>query len=357
MTAYLQWFGKRIEGVAVNKEKETLYLRVDPENPEPEKIEVAAAVIRAGGLVAFPTETVYGLGANAFDRKAVEKIFAVKGRPRRNPLIVHVASVEQARQLVASWPKVAEVLAGSFWPGPLTLVLPRAPQVPDEVTAGLPNVGLRFPAHKVALALITTSGVPLAAPSANLSGRPSPTRAEHVKDDLEGRIDLILDGGPTGVGVESTVLDLTGKSPLILRPGGVTREELEEVLGEKVDISEASEFQHYTPRAAVVMVVGEPGEQVAKIKKYLETHPNLRVGILVTAENADFYGELRKLVAFFKVLGSRKRPEEVAAELFGALREGDKKGLDVLLVETVPASGIGLAVLNRVTQAAGNKVI
>jgi len=343
----------------VKKDKDTLYLSVDPENPEPEKIEVAAEVIRSGGLVAFPTETVYGLGANAFDRTAVEKIFVVKGRPRRNPLIVHVASVKQARQLVASWPQVAEILARRFWPGPLTLVLPRAPEIPDEVTAGLPNVGLRFPAHKVALALIAASGVPLAAPSANLSGRPSPTRAEHVRDDLGGKIDLILDGGPTGVGVESTVLDLTGELPVILRPGGVAREELEEVLGVKVRISsgEASKYQHYTPQAAVVMVVGDPLEQADKIKNYLETHPNLRVGILATAENAPLYRGFRQQIAYFQVLGSRKRPEEVAAKLFASLRECDKKGLDVILVETVPASGIGLAVINRLAQAARNKVI
>jgi len=343
----------------MKKDKEALYLRVDPENPEPDKIEVAAKVIRAGGLVAFPTETVYGLGANAFDRRAVEKVFVVKGRPRGNPLIVHVASVEQARELVSSWPRVAEILAQKFWPGPLTLILPRAPVIPDEVTAGFPNVALRFPAHRIALALIKMSGVPLAAPSANLSGRPSPTRAEHVWDDLGGKIDLILDGGPTGVGVESTILDLTGQHPVILRPGGVTREKLEEVLGVKVSLSSEEErkYQHYTPQAVVVMVVGEPQEQAEKIKKYLEVHPDLKVGILATAENAPFYQDLRERITCFKVLGARSRPEEIAAELFASLREFDKKGLDVILVETVSASGIGLAVMNRLAQAAENRII
>ncbi len=382
----------------------TRYLTVNPENPDPEAIAEAAAVIRSGGTVAFPTETVYGLGANGLDPAAVERIFIAKGRPRRNPLILHVASTEQARRLVTDWPVVADNLAARFWPGPLTLILPRAAMIPDLVTAGLPSVALRMPSHSVALALIRKSGVPIAAPSANTSGCPSPTLAEHVLSDLDGKIDLILDGGPTNVGVESTILDLTGEQPVLLRPGGVTREDLEQVLGEVlvhdtampgavaviadntpagpgiavpcpaagVGASSGGEaapcpgtlFRHYAPRAEALVVTGDSREQEAKVGDYLAAHPGKKVALLATAENATVYlqmmvggGTTGTAPVHVEVLGSRSRPEEIASRLFSALRRCDQAGAQVILMEAIPLSGIGLAVMNRLYRAAANRTI
>lgn len=356
---------------------ETRILRVDPEHPDPAVIAAAAEVIKQGGTVAFPTETVYGLGANALDPEAVMKIFRAKGRPRGNPLIAHIASLAQARTLVACWPPAAEALARRFWPGPLTLILPRGAGVPDEVTAGLPTVALRLPAHPVALALIEASGVPIAAPSANISGRPSPTCAGHVWKDLAGRIDLILDGGATEVGVESTILDLSGPRPVLLRPGGVSREELERVLETEIllhpavlqggigaaegelDVapSPGTLFRHYAPAARVLLVSGTPQEQAAKIKNYLAEHPGVRAGVLATTENFPFYQAEGILPAYLEILGSRNCPEEIAGRLFSALRNCDDAGVDVILVEAIPASGIGLAVMNRLCRAAENRIL
>ncbi|HHW41899.1 MAG TPA: threonylcarbamoyl-AMP synthase [Syntrophomonadaceae bacterium] len=364
--------------------KATRYYRVDREHPAPDVIEAAARVIRGGGTVAFPTETVYGLGANGLDPEAVEKIFRAKGRPRGNPLILHVSSLDQARGLVAAWPPEAETLARLFLPGPLTLILPRAPVVPDVVTAGLPSVALRYPAHPVALALIEASGVPIAAPSANLSGHPSPTCAAHVRSDLDGRIDVILDGGPTEVGLESTILSLTGDRPVLLRPGGVTREQIEKALGVEVKLHEAvltgrprpenpekgagSEatavapcpglfFKHYAPRARVIMVTGDPDRQAAKIGDYLNSHQDLRIGVLATEENAVSYRESTIPPAHLEILGSRRNPPEIASRFFGALRNCDDHEVDIILVETIPAAGIGLAVMNRLCRAAENRAI
>jgi len=395
--------------------KKTGYLRVNPENPDPEAITEAAAVIRSGGTVAFPTETVYGLGANGLDPAAVEGIFVAKGRPRRNPLILHVASTRQARRLVTAWPAAAENLAARFWPGPLTLILPRAPVVPDVVTAGLPSVALRMPSHSVALALIDRSGVPIAAPSANLSGSPSPTLAAHVLADLDGKIDIVLDGGPTSVGVESTILDLTGEQPVLLRPGGVTREDLEQVLGrvlvhdtampgtdtviadhkpagQEIDpqgpaaVVGASSgieaapcpgtlFRHYAPRAEALVVTGDSREQQAKVRNYLAAHPDRMVALLATAENAPVYQQMRVPGAgcrvplgrgaarrgagavHVEVLGSRKCPEEIASHIFSALRRCDQAGAQVILMEAIPLSGMGLAVMNRLYRAAANRTI
>jgi L-threonylcarbamoyladenylate synthase len=373
----------------------TRYLTVKPENPDPEAIAAAAAVVRSGGTVAFPTETVYGLGANGLDPEAVEGIFIAKGRPRRNPLILHVASTEQALRLVTDWPVTAASLAARFWPGPLTLILPRAAVVPDLVTAGLPNVALRMPAHPVALALIERSGVPIAAPSANLSGRPSPTLAEHVLADLDQKIDLILDGGPAAVGVESTILSLTGQWPVLLRPGGVTLEDLEQVLGKvlvhdtalpgkeaasagatpdrsaDLDLEPGGQaapcpgtlFRHYAPRAEALVVTGDSREQEAKVGAYLTAHPDRQVALLATTENAPVYLQMAatgcasgRLVQV-EVLGSRSRPEEIASRIFSALRRCDQAGAQVILMEAIPLSGIGLAVMNRLWRAAAKRTI
>lgn len=384
--------------------KTTSYIRVNPENPDPEAIAEAAAVIRSGGTVAFPTETVYGLGANGLDPAAVERIFIAKGRPRRNPLILHVASTEQARRLVTDWPVVADNLAARFWPGPLTLILPRAAMIPDLVTAGLPSVALRMPSHSVALALIRKSGVPIAAPSANLSGSPSPTLATHVLADLDGKIDIVLDGGPADIGVESTILALIGEQPVLLRPGGVTREDLEQVLGKvlvhdtaipgknavitgttpdgpEVDPQDPAAdpgmepgvqatpcpgtlFRHYAPRAEALVVTGDSRDQRAKVGDYLAAHPGRKVALLATAENATVYlqmmvggGTTGTAPVHVEVLGSRSRPEEIASRLFSALRRCDQAGAQVILMEAIPLSGIGLAVMNRLYRAAANRTI
>ncbi|RKO65619.1 L-threonylcarbamoyladenylate synthase [Desulfofundulus salinus] len=350
----------------------TAYWRVDPARPDPGIMARAGLILRQGGLVAFPTETVYGLGANALDALAVARIFEAKGRPQDNPLIVHVADRETVGRLACRVPASAGKLMDAFWPGPLTLVLPAADTIPRQVTAGLDSVGIRMPAHPVALALIAAAGVPVAAPSANLSGRPSPTTAEHVLQDLNGRIEVILDGGPAGVGLESTVLDLTGDVPVILRPGGITREELEKVIGEvRVDPgidgvpdrgSPAGEFRprspgmkyrHYAPRAPLVLVEGEPERVAARLKGLAESYLSRgwRVGILATAETAGEYKEGQVVVA-----GWRKDPATIASRLFGALRRFDELGVDIILAEGIEPRGMGLAVMNRLRRAADNRI-
>lgn len=367
----------------MKQDKQTRYLEIDPHHPETDVIQTAAEVIRDGGTVAFPTETVYGLGANGLNPEAVRKIYRAKGRPPGNPLILHISSLDQARSLATSWPPEAEHLARKFLPGPLTLILPRASIVPDAVTAGLPGVALRYPAHPVALALITACGVPIAAPSANLSGHPSPTTPAHVRADLDGRIDLILAGGPTEVGVESTILNLCGKYPVLLRPGVVTKEDLEAVLQSQIHVSPgvpggesasgrspgAAEqwpatapcpgilFKHYAPRAQVIMVTGEPDAQTVKIRGYLAAHPGVRVGVLGTTENAGVYREMEGDFICLEILGERSHPEEIANHLFGALRNCDRAGVDIILVETIPAAGVGLAVMNRLYLAADGRAI
>lgn len=356
--------------------KRTNCLRVDPERPQKEIIAAAARIIRDGGTVAFPTETVYGLGASGLEQSAVEKIYQAKGRPRRNPLILHVSTLSQATGLVSSWTLEADLLARRFWPGPLTIILPRAGIVPDIITAGLPNVALRFPSNLVAQALITVSGVPIAAPSANLSGRPSPTVAAHVLADLDGKIDMILDGGPAMVGVESTIISLVGEAPVLLRPGGVTREQLEEVLQRTVQVhsailqakpasieeTEAAPcpglfFKHYAPLAEAYMVTGSAAEQGEKILSYLAAHRNDRVAVLGTTENAAGYQKEGIAPVYLEILGSRDRPEEITRTLFGALRRSDQAEADMILVETISTAGIGLAFMNRLCRATENRVL
>ena len=272
-----------------------------------ESVALGARLIREGELVGFPTETVYGLGANALDARAVAKIFEAKGRPQDNPLITHVACVEEIPPLVRAIPAAARKLMEAFWPGPMTLILPKADCIPDAVSAGLDTVGIRLPANADARRLIRAAGCPIAAPSANRSGRPSPTTALHVLEDMDGRIPLILDGGACQVGVESSVIDATGEVPVILRPGGITPEMVERVLGHvRVD-------EH-------VAILG------------LDEHR---------------YGDRT-----FISLGSEKRPQEAAARLFAALRELDERGDTVALCEAVDTAGIGLAVMNRMGRAA-----
>ena len=326
----------------------------------------AAKLILAGELVAFPTETVYGLGANGLNGAAVAKIFEAKGRPSDNPLILHIAKKSDVRQLWSKMPKQAQSLMDTFWPGPLTLVAPKSDIVPDEVTAGLDTVAVRMPQNKTARALIAKTGVPIAAPSANRSGRPSPTTAQHVLDDLDGRIPLILDGGPCKYGVESTVLSLVGE-PTILRPGAITREMLAALIGEvrvsgsilnpmkegEVAASPGMKYQHYAPAAEVIVVLGKPEQAARRINAlYREAEAEgKRVEIAATEQTRQFYRANRHLV-----LGDRNEPETLCANLFSALREMDARA-ELILAEGIPAEDEGLAYMNRLLRAAGFHVI
>lgn len=325
-------------------------------------VRLAGSIIRSGGLVAFPTETVYGLGANGLDPAAVEGIFRAKGRPSDNPLILHVAKKSDVKDLWTRVPEEARLLMDAFWPGPLTLIFNRSSLVPDQVAAGLPTVAVRMPDHKTALALIRAAGVPIAAPSANLSGRPSPTTAQHVKADLEGRIDLILDGGPCRVGLESTVLSLCG-TPTILRPGGVTREMLEAVMG-SVQVSSAvlaplkrdgaapspgMKYKHYAPTAQVRIAGGSPRQAAENICTAYDiaSLEGKTCMIFATRQTQAFYRQ-RKYV----IIGDREDPATLCASLFSALRQyGDD--VDLVLCEALPQQEMGLAYMNRLLRAAG----
>jgi L-threonylcarbamoyladenylate synthase len=324
-------------------------LTVDPQHPEPESVARAAAVLRRGGLVAFPTETVYGLGANALDAEAVRRIFAAKGRPPHNPLIVHLADTSRVREVAADWPPEAERLAERFWPGPLTLVLPRAAAVPDIVTAGGPTVAVRVPVHPVALALLRAADVPVAAPSANRSAQLSPTRAQHVLEGLAGRIDLLLDGGPTPGGLESTVLDVTTTPPRLLRPGLVSPARLEEVVGVverphglpaegQALVSPGMLAKHYSPRTPLECVE-QGGTRVTEL-----VAAGLRIGWLSLSEE----GRSSGLVKVDMPLA----PAEYAAELYATLHEMDRLGLDRIVVTLPPEGEEWLAVRDRLRRAA-----
>ena len=348
--------------------KHTLMLKVNPENPETEKVQSAAAIIRKGGLVAFPTETVYGLGADALNPKAIAALFKAKKRPLDNPPIIHVENIETVNNLAKQVPPKAKQLMKLFWPGPLTIVFPRSPTVPDITVAGLDTIAVRMPKNKVALALIKQSNRPIAAPSANLAGKPSPTTAKHVFD-LNGRIDVILDGGPTIIGVESTVLDLSVNPPMILRPGGTTLEALKKILGDvklhpfvvaekEVAVDEARSpgmrHKHYAPKAQVVLVEGEISAVMATVKSLISHYwlQDKRVGVLATDETAWAYE-----ADVVKSLGSRRNVDAMAAKLFRLLREFDDVNVDVILSESVSTKGLGLAVMNRLRKASGYNII
>ncbi|MFN8378749.1 MAG: L-threonylcarbamoyladenylate synthase [Anaerolineae bacterium] len=340
----------------------TRILPVDPVTPEAEDIAEAAAIIRAGGLVAFPTETVYGLGANALNEEAVAGIFRAKGRPTSDPIIVHLAERAQLSTVAVDVPPLAWELAETFWPGPLTLVLRRAEAVPGNVSAQRPTVAVRMPAHPVAIALIVAADVPIAAPSANTFSRPSATTAQHVWDDLHGRIALILDGGPTPLGVESTVLDMTGETPVILRPGGVPMDAIATIAPEvtvqnqflAMDATAASPGQlikHYSPRAEMLLYDG-PGALEAMRRTVLERleqnqHPGL---LLMEGEAFLFHG----LPAEIESLG--KSVEDAATRLFAALRALDGR-CDVILAHGLPRAGLGAAVWDRMVRAAEGRII
>jgi L-threonylcarbamoyladenylate synthase len=352
--------------------KRTRYLRVNPRRPSPPAIGLAASIIRRGGLVAFPTETVYGLGANALSSKAVQAIFQAKGRPPDNPLIVHLGYRHQVREIVSAVPPAAELLVRRFWPGPLTLVLPSSGRVAKEVSAGLDTVAVRMPRHPVALALLRISRLPIAAPSANRSGRPSPTVGRHVLQDLRGRVDLILEAGYTEVGVESTVLDLTVQPPVLLRPGGITVEEIEEVIGDvRLDPSiyllpspdflprsPGMKYRHYAPRAPLFLVKGELGKIVERIVSLAQEarRSGQRVAILASDETAPLYQD-RIQPEVLQSLGTRADPARAAAHLYASLKVCDRYGVDLILAEAWPEDGLGLALMNRLRKAAGYREI
>lgn len=335
----------------------TLLLKAEREN-----IKLAAEIIRKGGLVAFPTETVYGLGADATNGEAVAKIFLAKGRPYFDPIIVHIGSEEMLPLVVKEISDIARKLSSVFWPGPLTLILPKTEKIPNIVSAGLPTVAVRMPKNEIALNLINEAGVPIAAPSANSFGRPSPTSPQHVLEDLDGKIDLILDGGETQIGVESTVLDLTVPIPTILRPGGISKEALEEVLGE-VSLSGAEGVikspgqlkKHYSPKAQVILFSGEGEGVIEAIKeKIRELKPKGKVGLLLPEEKILYFKDEDVLLWD---LGSYKALDVVAKRLFYSLRSLDREGVDFIIAIAPPKEGIGLAIYDRLFKAAGSQKI
>ena len=374
-----------------------------------EGISEAAEILKQGGLVAFPTETVYGLGGNGLDKEAAKKIYAAKGRPSDNPLILHVSSIEEVYPLVKALPEKAKKLMETFWPGPLTLVLPKSDLVPKESTGGLETVALRSPENALTLSLIRACGFPIAGPSANLSGRPSPTEASHVFEDLGGRIEGILEDGAVGIGVESTIVDLSENCPTLLRPGAITIEDLEEVLGENVAIdptllgksmaegftpkAPGMKYRHYAPKAEMILfkkkeeeendlkagqediaksILSYGGEElsdcpeqevkksVAKAilsygEKELSVSPEKRIWILCGEDTASLYeGDGRFTV---QILGRREEPLSMTHNLFRLLRKADEEGVELILGECYSEEGVGFALMNRLKKAAGQRIL
>lgn len=372
-----------------------------------EGISEAAEILKGGGLVAFPTETVYGLGGNGLDKEAAKKIYAAKGRPSDNPLILHVSSIEEVYPLVKALPEKAKKLMEAFWPGPLTLVLPKSDLVPKESTGGLETVALRSPENALTLDLIRACGFPIAGPSANLSGRPSPTEASHVFEDLGGRIEGILEDGAVGIGVESTIVDLSENCPTLLRPGAITIEDLEEVLGEKVAIdptllgksmaegftpkAPGMKYRHYAPKAEMILFkkkeedetrsgqediaksilsyggkeLSDCPEQEAKKsvakailsygEKELSVSSEKRIWILCGEDTASLYeGDGRFTV---QILGRREEPLSMTHNLFRLLRKADEEGVELILGECYSEEGVGFALMNRLKKAAGQRIL
>ena len=334
-----------------------------------ESFQEAAEILQQGGLVAFPTETVYGLGGNALDKEAAKKIYAAKGRPSDNPLIVHIAKKEALADLTEYVPERAWTLAEHFWPGPLTMILPKSEKVPYGTTGGLDTVAVRMPNHPVALRLFQESGIYIAAPSANISGRPSATMAEHVIEDFDGRIDMILDGGMVKVGIESTVVDLTEEVPVILRPGCITKEMLEEVLGDIV-VDQAilpenqdkplipkapgMKYRHYAPKADLTIVTGDFKKVKETINRLIAQNQEkgLKTGVITTTESQkDYPGGV------VRCIGTRGEEETIARGLYKVLREFDHLQVDCIYAESFEEGNMGAAIMNRLQKAAGYAII
>lgn len=332
-----------------------------------EILKKAGDIIKEGGLVAFPTETVYGLGGDALNPESSKKIYAAKGRPSDNPLIVHVATMEDVEEIVDEVPEAAYKLAEAYWPGPLTMIMNKNEKVPHETTGGLDTVAIRMPNNEIALELIRQSGGYIAAPSANTSGRPSPTLARYCVEDLSGKIEMIIDGGQVGIGLESTIVDLTSEEPMILRPGYITQDMLKEVLGEvtidRTIIDAAStekpkapgmKYRHYAPKGSLTIVQGSQQEVVdyinAKAKEAMAE--GKRVGIIGTDATSTLYS-----ADVIKSVGNREDEATIAHELFKVLREFDDENIDIMFSESFDESGIGQAIMNRLLKAAGHNVI
>lgn len=335
-------------------------------NSNRENINLIKETIQSGELIAFPTETVYGLGADGLNEEAVKKIFQVKGRPQDNPLILHIENMEMLKELVEGDLSKAKDLIDKFWPGPLTLVLKKSKIVPEIITAGLDTVAIRMPNNEIALEIIKISNRPIAAPSANISGRPSPTDAKTCMEDLEGKIPLIIDGGNTLVGLESTVLDITEEVPTILRPGAITLEDIQEILpnvvvdkgilksGEKPK-SPGQKYKHYAPKAEAYLISGSSDEEKeSKIYEFLKKNKEKKVSLMVTSE---LYTKIDNLNLEIIDLGSRDNLEKIASEIFRSLRTLDKNCVDVILCEEITKEGIGLAIMNRLEKSTQNRHI
>lgn len=348
----------------------TLYRKVD-ENDLSKYSDVfkeASLILNNGGLVAFPTETVYGLGANALDPYAVKKIYKAKGRPSDNPLIVHISDVSELKSLTIEVSEKARKIINSFWPGPLTLIFKKSDIIPLETSGGLDTVAIRFPSHKVAKLLIKTSGIPIAAPSANSSGKPSPTHASHVSFDLNGKIDMIIDGGHCEFGLESTILDVSSDKPCLLRPGAITIKMIENIIG-KIEVDKAvneklketekpkapgMKYKHYSPLADITIVKGEINKTAEKIKSlaYESQINNIKTGIIATIQTKEMYNGFNVLV-----IGDRNQPKTIASNLFKILRKCDYLNISKVFIESFEEDEIGMAIMNRLKKAAGYNII
>lgn len=342
----------------------------DREHPKEELLKKPAEILRNGGLVAFPTETVYGLGGNALDETAAKKIYEAKGRPSDNPLIAHIADLDGLLPLVSEIPEAGKKLMKAFWPGPLTLIFPKSSRVPYGTTGGLDTVAVRMPSDPVARALIRLAGVPVAAPSANTSGRPSPTTADHVWQDMNGKADMIVDGGAVGIGVESTIIDVSGKVPMILRPGAITQEMASAVLGSEVPLDPAitsgpmkagvrpkapgMKYRHYAPKADLTLVEGERGAVTETINRLAGERlgQGFSVGIICTEETKNLYP-----AGMVKSLGFRAKEETLAHNLYAVLREFDDLKADFIFSESFSKDHLGQAIMNRLTKAAGYHIL
>lgn len=342
-------------------------VKMSADHMDMEAIEKAGRILKEGGLVAFPTETVYGLGGNALDPQASMKIYAAKGRPSDNPLIVHIAEMDRLADIAEQIPEKARLLAEHFWPGPLTMILPKKDAVPGETTGGLDSVAVRFPSDKIAQELIKAAGGFVAAPSANTSGRPSPTKAEHVEEDLGDAIDMIIDGGQVGIGLESTIVDFTEEVPVVLRPGYISLEMLQEILGEvRMDkgllITDSNvrpkapgmKYRHYAPKADLTIVEGEEAAVLREINRFAAEAKELgmQVGIIATDETAGKYP-----VGIVKSIGSREDEDSIGHHLFEVLREFDHCNVCAIYSEAFYTPRIGQAIMNRLLKAAGHKII
>lgn len=353
----------------------TKLIRVDAEELQDKEkadgarlaLQGAGKIIRQGGLVAFPTETVYGLGGDALNPESSKKIYAAKGRPSDNPLIIHIADMEHLGRITREVPQSAYQLAQAFWPGPLTMILPKSAEVPYQTTGGLDTVAVRMPSHPVAMEFIKAAGGYVAAPSANLSGKPSPTTAKYVMQDMDGRIDMVIDGDGVDIGLESTIVDLTGDKPMILRPGYITEEMLDKVLGQ-VDIDKTlfqadskqapkapgMKYKHYSPKGELVLLEGSPEAVAAYINQQTRLHKERgeRTGVIGTSEMAGRYE-----ADSVKIAGSRKDEAAIARQLYTFLREFDDENIAYMYAESFAGTGMRQAIMNRLLKAAGHRII